>query len=124
MKNLDYKEMFEELLDLSGIKPDYLTEADEPKDDDKEEKPESAPEPEDDKSKGDEKDDEEELGDTWEINIKSGGKFKFEMYENYLYVWYRSKKSERIDLPSKLRPLRKEMAKMFNEILSYVEKAS
>jgi hypothetical protein len=87
--------------------------------------PEEEPEEKEKKKKKEEPEEEDgELHDTWTVNIKTGGKFKFEMYENYFYVWYRSKKSERIEIPPKFKAMRKEMAKLFNEIMTYVEKAS
>lgn len=89
----------------------------EPEDKEKEEEPEE-------KEEEEEPEDEEELHDTWEVSIKTGGKFKFEMYENYFYIWYRSKKSERIEIPAKFKAMRKEMARLFNKIMIYVEKAS
>lgn len=129
-----YRETLNEMLELSGLPEDseldeensLLTEAKEKEDDKAEEEPEIE-EPEEKKEK-EEKDssdeEEEELGDTWEINVKTAGKFKFEMFENYLYVYYRNKKSEKIEIPSRLRSLRREMASLFNKILTHVENAS
>jgi cobalamin biosynthesis protein CobT len=90
----------------------------EPEEAEEEEEPEDKEEPEE------KEEDEEELHDTWEISIKTGGKFKFEMYENYFYVWYRNKKSERIEIPAKFKAMRKELARLVNKIMTYVEKAS
>jgi len=134
-------ELFENRGQQEEIEADYIEEDlseadDEPGEEPDEEEPEAEPmkapkrkgEPDDDDEEEPEEkeapEDKEELHDTWTVTIKTGGKFKFEMYENYFYIWYRSKKSERIDIPPKFKAFRKEMAKLFNEIMTYVEKAS
>jgi hypothetical protein len=134
--------LFENREQQEEIEADYIEEdlseaEDEPGEEPEEDEPEAEPmkppkgkkkeepEDEDEPEEGEEEPkDSEELHDTWTVAIKTGGKFKFEMYENYFYVWYRSKKSERIDIPPKFKAFRKEMAKLFNEIMTYVEKAS
>lgn len=84
----------------------------EPKAKPEKEEPEEEPEPE------------EELADKWEIDIKTSSKFKFEMHENYIYVWYRNKRSDKIQIPTRLRGMRKLVSELFNKILSHVEKVS
>ena len=133
-----YVEFLKEQLELSGI---ALDEA--PKDEkgaspfdvppeepaDKEEpKPETKDEPEEKKDKEAEKDQEKEpeteLADSWEIEIKTSSKFKFEMHENYIYVWYRSRRSDKIPIPTRLRAMSKPVSELFNKMMSHIEKVS
>ena len=147
MDKKNYSNTLSELLELSGIKieeeiEEELSHIDEAAP----EEPEGMEEPEEDDEKSathhkrsgakeiepspeeeageEEEEEEEELADTWEIQIKTGSKLKFEMFENYLYIWYRNRKSPRIDISSKIRPQRKIVAALFNKILTYVEKVS
>jgi len=81
----------------------------------------------DDESKeDDEKSDEpeEELHDEWEKDFRTGSKFKIQVHENYIYVWYRNKRSPKIQIAPKLRPYRDLFSELFEKILSHVEKVS
>lgn len=133
-----YVEFLKEQLELSGIpleeaakdeKPagtDALAATPEKPADEKE--PAEKDEPEEKKDKEAEKDQEKEpeteLADSWEIDIKTSSKFKFEMHENYIYVWYRSRRSEKIPIPTRLRPMSKPMSELFNKMMSHIEKVS
>lgn len=77
-------------------------------------------------SKDDEKSDEpeEELHDEWEKDFRTGSKFKIQVHENYIYVWYRNKRSPKIQIAPKLRPYRNLFSTLFEKILSHVEKVS
>ena len=130
-----YVEFLKEQLELSGVQ---LSEA-EPEDDDlgsipmsdtsmEDDKPEEK-EKKDDKDKKDDKEEknkkpESELEDSWEIEVGTAGKIKFDMHENYMYIWYRNRRSTKIMMPSKLRPYAKQVSELFNSLLDHVEKVS
>jgi hypothetical protein len=131
-----YSEILKEQLELSGVQ---LSEA-EPEEDDfssmpmpdvgKEDEEPKKGKKEDDK-KDDKKDDKEEkkdpeseLADSWEIDVGTAGKIKFDMHQNYMYIWYRNRRSDKIMMPSKLRPYAKQVSELFNSLLDHVEKVS
>ena len=80
----------------------------------------------DEESKDDEKSDEpeEELHDEWEKDLRTGSKFRIEFHENYVYVWYRNKRSAKIQIPPVLRKNKKLVSELFEQIMSHVEKVS
>jgi hypothetical protein len=123
-----FEEILQEQLELSGVLVDEAEEDDEPEDQYDILRNAKGVEKEEEKPKEDkeEKDDEpeEELADEWEINVKTSSKFKFEMHENYIYVWYRQRRSQKIPIPPRLRQTRELMSKLFNDMLSHVEKVS
>jgi len=136
--NEKYAEFLKEQLELSGVQ---LSEA-EPEDDDfgsmpmpdvdkepedkkkEEQKNKEDKEDKDDKEEKKNEKPESELADSWEIDVGTAGKIKFDMHENYMYMWYRNRRSNKIMIPSKLRPYAKVVSELFNELLSHVEKVS
>jgi hypothetical protein len=128
-----YNEILEEMLDLAGVP---LTEQDkeeaeeEPEVDQPEaEEPEPEPEPEAEepapkKEEPKDKKPEEELHDEWEKKIRTGSTFKVQIHENYLYVWYRNKKSQKIAIPPKLREHREVISSFLESIFDHIEKVS
>jgi len=78
----------------------------------------------DEEPKEDDDEPEEELHDEWEKDFKTGSKFKIQIHENYIYVWYRNKRSPKIQIAPKLRPYRNLFSELIEKILSHVEKVS
>ena len=76
------------------------------------------------KEEDDDDEPEEELHDEWEKDFKTGSKFKIQIHENYIYVWYRNKRSPKIQIAPKLRPYRNLFSELIEKILSHVEKVS
>lgn len=78
------------------------------------------------KEKEEKKDDEpeEELQDEWEKDIRTSSKFKIQIHENYIYVWYRNKKSQKIQVPAKLKPYSDLVSGLLEKIMAHVEKVS
>lgn len=129
-----YEEVLQEMLELAQVPLNEAEEDEEsgedefgmpklpagdaPEDDDKEKK--------DDDDEDDEKSDEpeEELQDQWEKDFRTGSKLKIEFHENYIYVWYRNKRSPKIQIPPVLRKNRKMVSELFEKILAHVEKVS
>jgi hypothetical protein len=116
----DFQEFLEEMLDLAQVP---LTEQDEEGVEDVEDKGDEEAAEESPDEKKDETP-EEELSDTWEITVGTPGTVKVEWHETYLWVWYRKRKSEKMQIPNKLRPYRKQLAEFMHKILSYVERVS
>ena len=112
----EFSELIEEILDLAGVP---FTEADEPEVDELTDE-----EPKEDNPEKEDKEPEEELSDDWEITIGTTGTIKVEWHESYVYVWYRKRKSEKMQIPNKLRPYKDEVSEFMNKILSYVERVS
>jgi hypothetical protein len=129
-----YVEFLKEQLELSGIpleeapKDEKAMDALAPLPEEPAGKEEPKDEPEEKKDKEAEKDQEKEpeteLADSWEIDIKTSSKFKFEMHENYIYVWYRSRRSDKIPIPTRLRAMSKPVSELFNKMMSHIEKVS
>jgi len=125
-----YDVMLEEMLELAQVP---LDEQDEEGDEDKVRMPkipdvkkakdkEDDEEPKEDDEKPDEP--EEELHDEWEKDFRTGSKFRIQVHENYIYVWYRNKRSPKIQIAPKIRPYRNLFSALFEKILSHVEKVS
>lgn len=122
-----YKEILNEMLDLAlvGV-PLNEKEEDLPnkgKSLDDFEGPEGSEDDTDDTESDDDedsKDPEEELADSWEKEIATGGKFKIDIHENYIYVTYRSRRSRKIEVPPKLKPYRALYSSLFEKIMSHV----
>lgn len=131
-----YNVLLDEMLELAEI-PLNEAEDDEEAGDDEVGMPKISPsdiekalgkeDDEDDKEKDDdEKSDEpeEELEDQWEKDFRTGSKFRIEFHENYVYVWYRNKRSSKIQIPDLLRKNKKLVSELFEKLLSHVEKVS
>lgn len=67
---------------------------------------------------------EEELHDEWEKEFRTGSKFRIEFHQNYAYVWYRNKRSGKIQIPDLLRKNKKLLSGFMEKVLSHVEKVS
>jgi len=126
----EYKTILEEMLDLAlaGVPLDEQEKkedekVDEPEGKELETEPEEPVEPEATKGKEDEEP-EEELHDEWEKKIRTGSNFKIQIHENYLYVWYRNKKSAKIQIPPKIRQYRELFSSLLDKIMSHMEKVS
>lgn len=126
----NYNVILEEMLELAQVP---LNEEDEEGDEDEfsmPKTPDVKKDTEDDDDKESEKDEkesdepEEELHDEWEKDFRTGSKFKIQVHENYIYVWYRNKRSPKIQIAPKLRPYRDLFSELFEKILSHVEKVS
>lgn len=118
-----YDIILEEMLDLAGVPLDEA-------DDDAEAFKAAAkgvingPEDSEDDSEKKDNEPEAELEDSWEKEFRTGSKFKIQIHENYIYVWYRNKRSQKIKVPPKLKPYRALYSSLFEKILAHVEKAS
>jgi len=125
----EFKTLLGEMLDLAGVPlEEQETDLDMPPaaPAKKEEPKETPKEPEPPKEKETEKDEEpeEELEDEWEKDIRTSSKFKVQFHENYIYVWYRNKKSQKIQVPPKLKPYYELVSELFEKIMAHVEKVS
>ena len=125
-----YEDVLQEMLELAQVP---LTEAEDDEDETGEDDlgmpkipgpdaPGDDEEEKDDDEKSDEP--EEELQDQWEKDFRTGSKLKIEFHENYIYVWYRNKRSPKIQIPPILRKNRKMVSELFEKILAHVEKVS
>lgn len=119
-----FRETLEEMLDLAGVP------LDEQEEDDEENVPnnQEAPDADDADDEGGEEavdaEPDEELQDEWEKSISTAGKFKIQWTDNYVWVWYKNKRSQKIAIPPKLKPHRAKISAMLNKILSHVEEVS
>lgn len=121
-----FNEILEEMLGLAGVP------LNEQEDEEKENVPgdqeapaanDAADDEEGSEEEGPEEPD-EELQDEWEKTISTAGKFKIQWTDNYVYVWYRNKRSQKIAIPPKLKPQRARVSNLLNKILSHVEEVS
>lgn len=122
----NYDIILEEMLDLAGVP------LDEAEDNDAEafktaakdviDEPEDSDEPK--SSSDNDSEAEGELEDSWEKEFRTGSKFKIQIHDNYIYVWYRNKRSQKIKVPPKLKPYRALYSSLFEKILAHVQKAS
>ena len=127
-KRNEAKDLLQEMLELADIKRDYLSEDDEDKEDVADdfsdiEIPDStdmASEKDQDKDKGDKG----EIKDEWKVSINAGGEFKIEFYDNFVYCFYKNKRSKRIKIDPKLKPYKKLVSEFTNNILTFIEKKS
>jgi len=133
-----YNVLLEEMLELANVPLNEAEDDEDDKADDDSGLPkipdtdiEKALDKEGDKDdKDDEEDDEksdepeEELKDQWEKDFRTGSKFRIEFHENYAYVWYRNKRSPKLQIPDLLRKNKKLVSEFFEKILSHVEKVS
>lgn len=119
-----FNEILEEMLDLAGVP---LNEQDEEEKENVPGEEEAADNPAADDEDGEEEaaeEPDEELQDEWEKTISTAGKFKIQWTDNYVYVWYRNKRSQKITIPPKLKPQRARVSALLNKILSHVEEVS
>ena len=121
MSKENYSKLLEEMLELADVP---INEQDD--EDEEDNKEADAEDEEKGKEAEDEKDDdkEEELLDEWEKQIKTGSTLRIQFHTNYIYVWYRNKKSNRIMIPQKLRPYKDLVSSLFEDVLSHVETTS
>lgn len=120
MAKQGYNEMLEEMLDLAGVPLDE-------QDEDEEDVEAEAEPQEDEAGEAEAEDDEgrdEELQDRWEAQISSGGKFKIEWTDSYIWVWYKNKRSDRIAIPARLKPYRSAVSSLFQKIINHIEEKS
>jgi len=120
----EYNETLKEQLELAGVP---LEEAeptvDVPDETDLEggfgakETPEEKEEPEKDENDG-------EINDEWSSKINSKGEFKIEFYNNFVYVYYKNRRSQRISIDPKVKPYKKIVSKFVNKIFDHIEKKS
>lgn len=90
-----------------------------------EETPETPETPEETKKEEPEKDEEDgEINDEWSSKINSKGEFKIEFYNNFIYVYYKNRRSQRISIDAKLKPYKKIVSKFVNKIFDHIEKKS
>jgi hypothetical protein len=122
--NMDpnFKSTLNELLELAGL-PINEQEGEE-----KEEEGEVDTEVELDKKETDklskEEETDEELIDSWDVSIDSVGTIKVEFHESEVTVTFKNKESETVDIPNNLKKDVDKISKLFNKILSYVERVS
>jgi hypothetical protein len=65
-----------------------------------------------------------ELHDEWSTKINSRGDFKIEFFDNFVYVYYKNKRSQRIKIDPKLKPYKKLISNFINKIFNHIEKMS
>lgn len=116
----EFKDALEEMLDLAGVP---LNEADDEEENDTEDQGASGDEAGTSGGEGSNASD-EELQDKWEKTISSAGTFKIEWTDNYVWVWYKNKRSQKIPIPPKLKPQRNRISSFLDKILSHVEEMS
>jgi len=118
----NFKSTLNELLELAGL-PINEQEGEE-----KEEEGEVDTEVELDKKETDklskEEETDEELIDSWDVSIDSVGTIKVEFHESEVTVTFKNKESETVDIPNNLKKDVDKISKLFNKILSYVERVS
>jgi hypothetical protein len=122
-KEETFQEVLDEMLDLAGVPLTEQDEEEKPAEAEAEAEKEEAPEEGGEEEKKDEEP-EEELKDEWEKDFRTGSKFKIQIHENYIYVWYRNKRSAKLQVPPKLRPYRDLFSELMEKILAHVEKVS
>lgn len=135
-KNDNYRQILNEMLELSGIPLDEAeSEDDNFKDDigkedsqiDKEVNNEKDIETDNEVDKEEDKEEKEkagEINDKWESKINSKGDFKIEFYENFAFAYYKGRRSNEIKLDSKLKPYKKMISEFVNKIFDHIEKKS
>lgn len=76
------------------------------------------------KKKDDEKDSDEELVDQWDSSIDSTGKVEVEFHESSVTVKFKDRESSSIEIPSTLRNDVEKVSKLFNKIMTHIERVS
>jgi len=122
----NYNELLDEMLKLAGIP---LNEKDDEKvntEIDKEDVKKYQSEPDESTDSEDEKDNEtdEELVDKWDASIDSTGKVEVEFHESAVTVNFKDRENISIDIPNTLRNDVDKVSKLFNKIMSYIERVS
>jgi len=122
----NYNELLYEMLKLTGIP---LNEKDDEKvntEIDKEDVKKYQSEPDESTDSEDEKDNEtdEELVDKWDASIDSTGKVEVEFHESAVTVNFKDRENISIDIPNTLRNDVDKVSKLFNKIMSYIERVS
>src|SRR6056297_859103 len=120
----NYNELLDEMLKLAGIP---LNEKDDEKvntEIDKEDVKKYQSEPDESTDSEDEKDNEtdEELVDKWDASIDSTGKVEVEFHESAVTVNFKDRENISIDIPNTLRNDVDKVSKLFNKIMSYIER--
>ena len=123
----EYNELLTEQLELAGILLDEADEKidipdDEP-DDELDAEIESDEYEEDEEDKKD-KENKGEIKDQWESKINSKGDFKIELYDNFIYAYYKNRRSQKISIDPKIKPYKKIVSEFINKILGHIEKTS
>lgn len=123
-----YKETLDEMLKLAGVplnEQDDEAEVDTEVEVDKEKvKKYSSDDKESEKEEPEEEETDEELVDKWEASIDSTGKVNVEFHESSITVSYKDRESTSIEVPSSLRNEVDKVSKLFNKIISHIERVS